>query len=181
MEKRLPPLKSSSRPGYIYISTDVHMMPEVWSMPSAAFVKWIYGLCWASQFRHETEWTIPHDVADTFTTRKERQALLDAGFWIDRGLWYELPRKNRRQCDLWKPGASGLRRVPIPRRIRELVYERDGRRCLACGSIDFLTLDHIKHWSRGGSDSPSNLRTLCRSCNSKRRTKTDEEWLGRAL
>lgn len=31
-----------------------------------------------------------------------------------------------------------------------------------------LSLDHIHPHSRGGSDQPENLQTLCRSCNSKK-------------
>ncbi|WP_406310700.1 HNH endonuclease [Streptomyces sp. NBC_00623] len=45
---------------------------------------------------------------------------------------------------------------------------RDGFRCLACGSEDDLTVDHIQHQSAGGRHGIENLRTLCRSCNSRR-------------
>lgn len=174
----LPTLPGSTRRGYINISTSIHAMPEVWAMPPRAFVAWVYGLCWASQMRRETNWTIPHDVARTFTTKKDREALLAAEFWIDRGLHYELPRKNVRGVDLWRPGASGLRRASIPERVRRRVYERDGHACAACGATQNLSLDHIVHWSKGGSDSEHNLRTLCLPCNSSRRDRTDEEWRG---
>jgi len=48
------------------------------------------------------------------------------------------------------------------------VFARDGYRCLACGTPEALTIDHIKHRSRGGRHNIENLRTLCRSCNSRR-------------
>ena len=177
----LPKLPKRTRGGYINLSSQLHSMPEVWSMPPKAFVVWVYGLCWASQMRSETGWTIPHEVAKTFSTTKDREALIRHGFWNDCGLYYELPRATRRGVPLWKPGASGLVRRAIPRRIRDEVFNRDGNQCLRCGSSAHLTLDHIKHWSRGGGDNADNLRTLCRSCNSQRRDKTDEEWLGRAI
>lgn len=176
-----PKLPKRTRNGYVELSTVLYSMPEVWSLRPRAFGAWVYGLCWASQMRRETNWTIPHQVAITFTTKRDREALLKAGFWVDCGLYYEMPRHNAKGVPLWRPGASGLRRVAIPRRVRESVYDRDGRACLRCGATENLTLDHIVHWSRGGSDRESNLRTLCVSCNSQRHAKTDEEWLGRAL
>lgn len=36
--------------------------------------------------------------------------------------------------------------------------------CERCASTFDLTVDHIVPRSLGGSDAPSNLRTLCRSC-----------------
>lgn len=59
-------------------------------------------------------------------------------------------------------------RAKISRDIRAMIYRRDGSRCLHCGSMQDLTLDHIIPWSQGGSDSPTNLQTLCRSCNAKK-------------
>jgi len=52
--------------------------------------------------------------------------------------------------------------------LRQLVYERDGRRCRYCGSNGPLQLDHVLPWSAGGSDTSDNLRTLCASCNQNR-------------
>jgi hypothetical protein len=67
----------------------------------------------------------------------------------------------------------------IPREVRELVMERDGRRCRTCGRTDDLTLDHkYVPWSDGGSSTdPDNLQVLCRPCNSSkgRRPWVDEE------
>lgn len=64
--------------------------------------------------------------------------------------------------------SSSKSKVTQRRRVRVLV--RDGNQCLACGATEDLTLDHIKHKSKGGGDEDSNLRTLCRSCNSRRGT-----------
>ena len=41
--------------------------------------------------------------------------------------------------------------------------------CVNCGASDDLTVDHIVPLARGGKSSPSNLQTLCRSCNSAKR------------
>lgn len=46
------------------------------------------------------------------------------------------------------------------------VMQRDGWKCLRCGSSKHLTKDHVVPIARGGANDASNLQTLCRSCNS---------------
>jgi 5-methylcytosine-specific restriction endonuclease McrA len=48
---------------------------------------------------------------------------------------------------------------------RERIYERDGYRCVECGTDENLTLDHRIPKSRGGSNEDSNLQTMCAACN----------------
>ncbi len=59
---------------------------------------------------------------------------------------------------------------------RLAIYMRDGLACVYCleGLEDGvkLTLDHLKLYSRGGSNNESNLVTACLTCNSSRGTKT---------
>ncbi|MEU5660106.1 HNH endonuclease [Streptomyces sp. NPDC047737] len=64
--------------------------------------------------------------------------------------------------------ALPRKRVPISATKRARILARDGYQCRKCGSTEDLTLDHVKHWSRGGSNADDNLRVLCRSCNSQR-------------
>jgi hypothetical protein len=73
--------------------------------------------------------------------------------------------------------------VPSPidgrwRNLREAVFARDGHACVYCGSSDELACDHIVPRSRGGQNTMANLATACRPCNSSKRDKTPEEWLG---
>jgi 5-methylcytosine-specific restriction endonuclease McrA len=53
------------------------------------------------------------------------------------------------------------------RRLREVVFARDGRTCALCGGYAD-TVDHVRPLALGGTDVPSNLRPLCRSCNCSR-------------
>ncbi|MDR1201571.1 MAG: HNH endonuclease [Tannerellaceae bacterium] len=49
--------------------------------------------------------------------------------------------------------------------LRKRIYERDGNRCLNCGSIEDLSIDHIIPLSKGGKTVIQNLQTLCMKCN----------------
>jgi 5-methylcytosine-specific restriction endonuclease McrA len=44
--------------------------------------------------------------------------------------------------------------------------------CSLCGSTRDLTSDHLVPLHAGGSNDPTNQRTLCRSCNSARGNRT---------
>lgn len=56
----------------------------------------------------------------------------------------------------------------IPLSIRVSILHRDGYKCVFCGrsakQVE-LEVDHIVPFSKGGSNDPSNLQTLCFDCN----------------
>lgn len=62
------------------------------------------------------------------------------------------------------------KREAIPPKLRTLIYRRDGYACTHCGADDVtrLAIDHRIPVDLGGSNNPSNLRTLCKSCNSEK-------------
>lgn len=51
------------------------------------------------------------------------------------------------------------------------VFQRDNHQCIACGSKNDLTLDHIIPRIAGGTDAIANLQTLCGPCNSSKGSK----------
>ncbi len=59
-------------------------------------------------------------------------------------------------------------RADIPDATRHAVYKRDGFRCVACGSGEDLSLDHVWPYSLGGEDAMDNLQTMCRPCNCRK-------------
>lgn len=59
-------------------------------------------------------------------------------------------------------------RVGIPTEIRRAVFERDGGRCVECGSNFDLQYDHVLPVSRGGATTVQNLQLLCADCNSRK-------------
>jgi 5-methylcytosine-specific restriction endonuclease McrA len=54
-------------------------------------------------------------------------------------------------------------------------YERDGNRCRYCGSIERLSIDHVRPRVQGGSDDLENLAVACRPCNSRKNGRTPEQ------
>lgn len=66
------------------------------------------------------------------------------------------------------PLPPPTKRDPIPVEVRFFIFERDGYRCVQCGTSEDLTIDHIHPKSLGGADTADNLQTLCRPCNCRK-------------
>lgn len=64
---------------------------------------------------------------------------------------------------------------------KKVVAARDAWRCQICHNLvdSSYEVDHIKPFSEGGSDHPSNLRLLCRACHGRvtiRQRLADQAW-----
>ncbi|MCP3940265.1 MAG: HNH endonuclease [Desulfobacteraceae bacterium] len=69
-----------------------------------------------------------------------------------------------------KPRSQGMHWIANESRLAK--YSADGFACGYCAKTveegARLTLDHLRPYSKGGSNHPSNLITCCDSCNSAR-------------
>ena len=57
------------------------------------------------------------------------------------------------------------KRPPIPRELVNAVWNRDGGKCVYCGSNKNIHIDHIIPFSKGGATTLENLQMLCQKCN----------------
>jgi hypothetical protein len=140
----------------------------------AALGYWLRLGLWLARFPQAGD-IIPIHVTkfQLFGRRTKLDALIAAGLLIPVEGGYQM-RRPMDHCgagltdDGWSIQMDTGYRAKIPGDLRAAVYERDGHRCLECGTADDLSLDHIWPWSRGGEDTFENLRTLCRPCNSSK-------------
>ena len=63
------------------------------------------------------------------------------------------------------------KREPIPQEIQNRVWNRDGGKCVKCGSQEKLEFDHIIPFSKGGSNTYRNLQLFCEKCNRQKNNK----------
>jgi 5-methylcytosine-specific restriction endonuclease McrA len=73
---------------------------------------------------------------------------------------------ERMRCDASICTKGGRNTTTIPPRVRREVLARDHHRCRTsgCDRIHFLEVHHVVARSRGGTNTPENLITLCSSC-----------------
>jgi 5-methylcytosine-specific restriction endonuclease McrA len=73
---------------------------------------------------------------------------------------------ERIRCDSTVCMKGGRNTTTIPPRVRREVLARDQHRCRApgCNRTRFLEVHHFSPRSRGGTNQPENLITLCGSC-----------------
>ena len=100
------------------------------------------------------------------TTRKDKGYCDDHA--AQRSNWY---KHQHRRGSASKRGYGHLWR-----KLRKTILQRDDYLCVACKQAGRLTpatdVDHIISKAKGGTDDPSNLQSLCRSCH---QTKTANE------
>ena len=63
------------------------------------------------------------------------------------------------------------KREPIPQEVKDKVWNRDGGRCVKCGSRENLEFDHIIPLSKGGANTYRNIQLLCEKRNREKSNK----------
>lgn len=91
---------------------------------------------------------------------------------------------NQRKNATKHGSRNQYRGVCLRKDLRLAIYLRDSFRCVYCcrdlhGAAPMdITLDHVKANADGGSNSPTNLVTACRSCNCSRQDKPLAKFCG---
>jgi len=70
-----------------------------------------------------------------------------------------IPTKGKRTNRMQNAGT-------FPQKEWQSLCRVHGQRCVKCGSVGRLTVDHVLPLSQGGTNDIHNLQPLCRSCNS---------------
>jgi 5-methylcytosine-specific restriction endonuclease McrA len=83
------------------------------------------------------------------------------------------PSRNARFCPTCggKVEARSAPNRTIPSDVKMYVWQRDGGRCVECGSNERLEYDHIIPVSKGGSNTERNVQLLCEHCNREKHNK----------
>lgn len=62
-------------------------------------------------------------------------------------------------------------REQIPQIVLDQVWNRDGGKCIICGSQEKIEFDHIIPFSKGGSNTYRNIQITCEKCNREKSNK----------
>jgi len=111
-----------------------------------------------------------------------RTALKKKTFWnIDYMMNYDqrkqlrdllkLDIQSRLNKRLYKNKRKVATIYTASKKIRALIFARDGKICRQCEATTNLHLDHVIPVKKNGKNEISNLQVLCRSCNSKKSSK----------
>jgi 5-methylcytosine-specific restriction endonuclease McrA len=55
----------------------------------------------------------------------------------------------------------------ITKKVKDIVWERDGHRCIVCGSIYAMPNSHFIRRSQNGKGIEENIVSMCQSCHRK--------------
>lgn len=91
----------------------------------------------------------------------------DPGFISKLKFWVHSSNHNRRSRI--KTSRSDN---PLTQEQWESICKKYDYKCLRCGEVKPLTIDHIIPLSKGGLHTASNVQPLCKSCNSKKHTQS---------
>lgn len=142
---------------------------------NATYIGWTPPLAWLGLSEYGKDY-VGEDYADEeryFYVYKQSAFECEAHLAEDEvqmiiesmsGLRQERIRNEVERMKALYSGESSTRQ-PIPEDVQVFVWNRDGGRCVKCGSQTNLEFDHIIPLSKGGNNTARNIQLLCEKCN----------------
>jgi len=72
---------------------------------------------------------------------------------------------SKKAFELYSDIPVDDKRAPLSDEVKLFVWNRDGGKCVKCGSSEKLEFDHVIPFSKGGSNTARNIQLLCEKCN----------------
>lgn len=106
--------------------------------------------------------------------------------YIPRLMENKIPTKTKSSSPSLTPTSLGIKLTrdevkPLKRKkkrsrritqaVKDQVWNRDGGKCVECGSNEKLEFDHIIPFSKGGANTYRNIQLLCERCNREKSAK----------
>lgn len=118
----------------------------------------------------EGHWQFPWTKITSIEARKSYSSYIHIQSSIKRGSGCYFLVESDIAADILNGIArlsykTNHRRESIPDDVKLFVWQRDGGRCVKCGSQEKLEFDHIIPISKGGSNTARNIQLLCEKCN----------------
>lgn len=79
--------------------------------------------------------------------------------------------KNKERSRVIKENRRSKENGKISSKDWTALLKKYGNKCLACGSVKRITMDHVVPLSKGGKHHIDNIQPLCKTCNQKKFTK----------
>lgn len=150
---------------YMSRRKDEHTATELWSY-FRSVIEWVEaifpdyhstmkGLPWGEYYNahHERK-----DLDPAALGERVRELRADDDVTSNKGIYLYVLTGEEKWLSIRK----------FPDRDKQAAYERQGRKCAACGKehpLSEMHADHIVPWSKGGHTAPDNCQVLCRDCN----------------
>jgi 5-methylcytosine-specific restriction endonuclease McrA len=131
--------------------------PHSWCMPCCSLYR---REQWKKSYSTE-EFRVKHRESSAKWKRDNPDRLMD---WHRRNWTKVLLYGSKRRALI-----RGLQQIDFTHKQWLDMIEKTGGRCVYCGQVKKLTVDHVIPISKGGQHTKSNIVPACQSCNSRKK------------
>lgn len=144
----------------------IHFKKHILSLHEEFITSKVKGLLTAQEVAKENEMKeiLKQEILDKENRKINKEKSRQLKTQVRKELIEEGVLSNLNESDL-------NRREQIPQDVLDRVWNRDGGKCVICGSQEKIEFDHIIPFSKGGSNTYRNIQILCENCNREKSNK----------